>query len=222
MDLLAKVAIVTILIIVVLGVGFITFKYAAKGPGTVTAAQAGQVVTRDLKLQYPNASIDLINITKSNLTNDSWNVFVSVVFNSTRPCPTVYLLDSDYPATELVLSVANLYTSKCEGLSNAKQDLPFYTYIVTNPEIAIAQSYNISESGAYPGIVDYVNGNGGYNNTVVNATRYQSLNSTIKPFITKQYYNVWLINYTAKYAQYSYIVIMNTSGVILGNYTVPK
>ena len=215
MDLLAKVGIVVVLLVAIFG-GVLLFRYVESGSGTLTAAQAQQIVQRDLKLAHPNASVSVINVTPSTLAQGSWSIFISLIYNATRPCPTVYLEQYDYPATGLVPSVANLYTEHCViyGLSNTA--LPYYTYLITSPEIAIAKSFNTS----FPALVVYVN-RYGYNNTNVYATHYQNL--TLSRAIAPQgskLVNVWKINYTAAQAPYSEYVILNSTGSIIFNYTL--
>ncbi len=220
MDLLERVGILALIIIVIVGGGFLIFKYAVSNSGPLTGAQASAIVQRDLAQAYPNASVSVINVSKSTLTQNSWDVFVSLVYNATRPCPTVYLDQYDYPATGLVPSVANLYTKGCViyGLSNTNSTLPYYSYIITSPEIAIAKSFNSS----FPALIDYVN-TYGYNNTNVYATHYSNLtlSKQILPSGTA-FYNIWLINYTAPQAPHSEYVILNRTGSIIYNYTLSR
>ncbi len=217
MDLLAKVGIGAVILIIIFA-GVLVFRYAATRSGPLSASQAQQVVQRDLKLAYPNATINVINVTPSTLASGSWNVFVSQVYNATRPCPTVYLEQYDYPATGLVPSVANLYTQHCiiYGLSNTS--LPYYTYLITSPEIAIAKSFNTS----FPALVVYVN-TYGYNSTNVYASHYQSFtpNKSVLPS-GRSFSDIWLVNYTNVRAPYSEYVILNSSGSILFNYTISR
>ena len=215
MDLLARVGIIVVIIIIVAAIGFLIFKYAIP-PSHLTAQQAEQVVVKDLQLSHPNASVAVINVTNSTLAPGSWVVFVSLVYNATKPCPTVYLEEYDYPATGLVPTVANLYTSKCVIYGLVNSSLPFYTYLITNPEVAIAKSFNTS----YPALVSY-NRTFGYGNIFVHARYYTTLNATQTP-LNRPFYNVWLINYTATDAQYSQFVVMNDTGAIAANFTRAK
>ena len=213
MDLLVKVGIAAVILIAIFAV-ILLFKYTTSG-GPLTASQAQQIVQRDLKLANPNASITVINVTPSTLASGSWSIFVSLVYNATRPCPTLYLEEYDYPATGLVPSVANLYTSHCViyGLPNSSSQ--YSTYLITAPEVAIAKSFNTS----FPALVLYVN-TYGYNNTNVYATHYQNLtlSNAIAPFGNK-FFNIWLINYTATRAPYSEYVVLSSTGSIIFNYT---
>lgn len=217
MDLLAKVGIGAAILIIIFA-GVLVFRYAVARPGPLSASQAQQIVQRDLRLSYPNATINVINVTPSTLSSGSWNVFVSLVYNATRPCPTVYLEQYDYPATGLVPSVANLYTQHCiiYGLSNTY--LPYYTYLITSPEIAIAKSFNTS----FPALVVYVN-TYGYNSTNVYASHYQNLTLSRSVLPSgRSFIDVWLVNYTNVRAPYSEYVILNSSGSILFNYTISR
>jgi hypothetical protein len=214
MDLLVKVGIVALVLIAILAVALV-FKYTSS-PGPLTSSQAQQVVQRDLKLEYPNASITIINVTQSTVSQGSWSIFVSLVYNATRPCPTLYLQEYDYPAFGLVPSVANLYTSHCVIYGLTSGSSQYYAYLITSPEVAIAKSFNSS----YPALVAYVN-TYGYNSTNVYATHYQNLmlGNVIAPY-GGDFFNVWLVNYTATRAPYSEYVVLNTTGSIIFNYTL--
>ncbi|HUC39055.1 MAG TPA: hypothetical protein VL944_02905 [Candidatus Acidoferrum sp.] len=216
MELLGRVAIIALIIIVIVGAALLVIRYAVHNTGPLTAAQASQIVQRDLKQSYPNASISIINTSPSTLAQNSWNVFVSLVYNATRPCPTLYLEEYDYPATGLVPSVSNLYTRGCVIYGLTTSSLPYYTYIITSPEVAIAKSFNSS----FPSLVVYVN-TYGYNNTNVYATHYAALNlgTNIDPSNTT-FSDVWLINYTATQAPRSQYVVLNSTGSIIYNYTL--
>ncbi len=215
MDLLVKVGIVAVILVAIFG-GALLFRYVVGSSSTLTASQAQQIVQRDLKLAYPNASISVINVTPSTLSQGSWNIFISLIYNATRPCPTVYLEQYDYPATGLVPSVANLYTQHCVIYGLSSTSLPYYTYLITSPEIAIAKSFNTS----FPALVVYVN-TYGYNSTNVYARHYQNLtlNRMVNPY-GGSFLNVWQINYTAIRAPYSEYVILNSTGSIIFNYTL--
>jgi hypothetical protein len=121
MELLAKVAVVVVVLIAIAGVGFIVYNFIANPATPLTADQAAQVVVRDLKLHNPSANISVINVTPSTLKSNSWIIILSVIYNATRPCPTLFIEGFDYPATGLIPSVDNLYTENCTiyGLSTA-------------------------------------------------------------------------------------------------------
>ncbi|MGD0729180.1 MAG: hypothetical protein ABR981_03840 [Candidatus Micrarchaeaceae archaeon] len=207
MDLFGKVAVIVVILIVIFTAAFILFQHTAKQT-QLTATQAEQYVINDLKASNPNANITIINVSNSSLKNGSYNIILSIVYNGTRPCPTLSIVGYDYPATGLVPSVDNLYTSKCViyGLSNAP------SFVISSKYIAIAESYdkNLSQ------ISDYVN-TFGYYNTNVHATYYALLNNT-QTHLTQSLYNVWLVQYKATNANYSVYAVIDSSGAIVGNY----
>lgn len=208
MDLLGKVAIGVVLLIVIFSGGFLLFTHSIQNK--LTSAQAVQFVLNDLKQENPNANITVINVSNSTLEAGSYNIVLSIVYNATRPCPTLFIDEFDYPATGLVPSVDNLYTKKCivYGLSDAP------SFVISSPEIAIASSYNRS----VPEVIDYVSAFG-YNNTNVHAKFYPYLNQSATN-LGKSFYNVWFISYKATNANYAVDVVLDSSGAIAGNYTV--
>jgi hypothetical protein len=209
MDLIAKVAIIVVLLIVISSAAFILFQHSKQT--TFTSAQAVSYVTNDLKASNPSANITVINVSNSTLEMGSYNVVLSIVYNATRPCPTLFIEGFDYPATGLVPSVDNLYTKNCViyGLSSAP------SYVISSPEIAIARSYNQNITQ----ITEYVN-NFGYNHTVVTAKFYPDLNNT-QTHLSQSFYNVWLVRYRATDANFSVYAVMDSSGAVAGNYTSP-
>ncbi len=210
MDLLAKVGIIAIILIIIFSIVYVAFRYVVPS-GPLTSQEAQQLVQHDIGLNYPNATIIITNVSQSTTPQNSWNMFVTLVFNATRPCPTLYQEEVNYPAFNFVLSSTNLYTQNCVvyGLSNTS--LQYYSYQISSPYVAIARSYNLS----YPSIVNYVNAYG-YNNTNVYAKRYVSY---VIETSNKTVYNVWIVNYTAPKASYSQFVVLNSTGSIIYNYT---
>ncbi|MDE1810819.1 MAG: hypothetical protein KGH66_02150, partial [Candidatus Micrarchaeota archaeon] len=130
-----KVGVIVVVLIVIAGAAFILFQHTAAS-GAVSSDQAVQFVKSDLLQMNPSANITLINVSPSRLQTGSWNIVLSVVYNATRPCPTLFIEGYDYPATGLVPSLDNLYTTKCviNGVSGAP------SYVISSPEIAIARS----------------------------------------------------------------------------------
>ncbi|MCL4389487.1 MAG: hypothetical protein M1528_01260 [Candidatus Marsarchaeota archaeon] len=212
MDLLTRVSIIAIILIAIFASALVIYKYAISSNSVLTAQGAGKIVLTDLQLSNPNATVSIINTTPSTLSQGSWDVFVSIVYNATSPCPTLYLDEYDYPATGLVPTVANLYTKGCIIYGLSQSALPYYTYVIASPEVAIAKSYNAS----FPAILHYVSAYG-YQNTVVHATKHAALSGV--PFTNMTFDDVWFINYTASGAPYSEYLIMNATGHILYNYT---
>jgi len=213
MDLLGRVAIIVLVLIIVFSAGFILLKRNTQSQ--LTSAQAVQVVLNDLKASNPSANITVINVSNSTLKEGSYNIALSIVYNATRPCPTLEIEAFDYPATGLVPSVDNLYTTGCKiyGLSATAYE----SYVISSPEVAIARSYNQGISQ----ITGYVSAFG-YNNTYVTATYYTYLNEN-STHLGKSFYNIWLVKYKATNANYSiYAVLQNNTvvGNYSGNYTV--
>jgi hypothetical protein len=210
MDLLLKVGILIIVLIVIFGAAFLIFVHTGQS-GPLTQAQAQQIVLNDIKASNPNATVTVVSSSPSPSFNNSWSIVLAIVYNATRPCPTLFIEGFDYPATGLSIShgIDNLYTTKCviSGLSTAP------TYVISSPEIAIARSYNTSS----PELVNYVTLYG-YNNVNVYATFYANLGASATP-LGQSFSNIWLVNYTAKNAPYSQYVVLAQSGQIIGNYT---
>lgn len=214
MDLLSRVAVLAVIIIIIAGLIFLFIKQnfgntLCKPP--LSSDRAVQCVLSDLEASNPSANISVVDVSQSKISNSSWNIVLSVVYNGTKPCPTLFIEAFDYPATGLVPSVDNLYTRNCI-IFGLPSESPYFNSS-RSPYIAIVRSYNQSN----PSITNYVSAHG-YDNVIVHAKFYSylDLNTT---HLGKQYYNVWLINYSATNAQDSDFVVMDSSGVIVGNYT---
>ncbi len=207
MELLGRVAIIAAVVIVIAAVAFLLSSHVISG--ALTSQQAVQYVLSDMRASNPSANITVINVSASALKAGSWNIVLSAVYNASKPCPTLFIEDFDYPATGLVPSVDNLYTSHCViyGISTAP------SYVISSPYIAIARSYNQS----FAPITAYVRA-AGYNNTFVHARFFSTLNYSATP-LNENFTSVWLINYTAKSANHSEYVVMSSSGAIIANYT---
>lgn len=208
MDLLLKVGVIVVILIAIAGVGFIIFQHT-QGSSAITSSQAVQFVKSDLTEMNPSANITLINVSPSRLQTGSWSVVVSIVYNGTRPCPTLLIQGFDYPATGLVPSLDNLYTTKCVvyGLSSAP------SYVISSPYVATARSYNASPFSVRNYVSSY-----GYNNTSVHSSFYTSLNSSVTG-IPQNFSNVWLVRYTANGAKVSQYLVMGSSGSIIANFS---
>lgn len=215
MDLLLKVAILVAVLIIIFSAFFLIFVRPLQ-TGPVTQAQAEQLVLNDIKAANPNATVTVVAVGPSPSFNGSFSIVLSVVYNATRPCPTLSIQGYDYPATGLVPSTDNLYTngtaSKCTINGASLVNAP--TYVISSPEVAIARSY-ISSTSA---IVNYVSAYG-YKNVNVYATFYANFAPSE---LNQSFNNVWLVNYTANSAPYYQYVILGQSGLIVGNYTASK
>ena len=207
MDLIGKVAIIGVFLIVAFSVLYLATRH--NGSGITTPQQAEAFVLNDLKASHPGANITIVGISNSTVEKYSYNVVLSIVYNATKPCPTLFIESYDYPAAGLAPSTDNMYTSKCViyGLSDAP------SYVISSPYIAIAQSYNKNITS----IRDYVDAYG-YNNTKVHARFYANLSANDTP-LGRGFYNVWLVNYTANGANYAEYEVLNASGSFAGNYT---
>ncbi len=210
MGLLKSVAILAIAVIIVVGVGVAVLELLRSSSShSVTSSQAVQFVTSDLKQASPTANITVINVSASKLKVGSWDVVVSLIYNSTSPCPTFLVEEFDYPAVTLVPSIEDLYTSVCQvyGLSNAPG------FVISAPPVAITRAYMLRNPAILNYITDY-----GYNNTIVHA-RLGAISANSTP-LGMQFNDSWLINYSAVGARQSLYVIMDTSGTsVLGTYT---
>ncbi len=213
MDLFGKVVVAAVIIGIVLG-AFFLLKYTYKTP--LTQAQAEQIVLNDLKAHSPTAIINVVNVSGSSLKNDSWNIVVNIVYNSTRPCPTILTESFDYPALGLAPTVYSVYSNNCSIYGVGSLLNSYYNYVIGSPYIAIAQSY----AQNYTPIKDYVS-TYGYNETSVHAHFYNAIPANFTP-LNASFENSWLINYTAGGATKSLFVIMSTNGTITSSYVEAK
>ncbi|MEM3827037.1 MAG: hypothetical protein QXR58_00345 [Candidatus Micrarchaeaceae archaeon] len=211
MHLLSKVTLIAIIIILLALIVF----YAARQPASsaITKQQAESFVISDLMQSNPNASINVINAAPSTLKSGSWSIMVSIIYNSTRACPTVLVKSFDYPAFTLS-SVVDSYTTgtipcAVHGLSNVS------SYLISLPQVAIAIATNSSmQASSYASLF-------GYNKTVAHAHFYSSLASSSTP-LGKNLSNVWLVNYTASDSNYSEYVVLGSTGGVVGSFAVQK
>ncbi|MFI5412474.1 MAG: hypothetical protein ACHQX1_01130 [Candidatus Micrarchaeales archaeon] len=215
MDLLLKVGILIIALVIVASAIFLIFVHTTKA-GPLTEQQAESLVLNDIISQNPNATVTVVSQSPSILANNSWSIVLSIVYNGTKPCPTLFIQGYDYPATGLVPGTDNLYTRGCViyGLSSAP------TYVISSPIIAIVRSYNNTNPAAKNFVAAY-----GYSSTNVNAQFYPILNSSspLKPSwaVATNYTNVWLLNYSSTATPNYQYLIMNPSGQIVANYILP-
>jgi hypothetical protein len=212
MDLLGKVAIIVIVLIVVVSGAILLLRHSTSSQ--LTKAQAVAIVLRDVKENYPGANVTLINVSNSTLESNSYNIVLSIVYNSTSPCPIVGIEQFDYPALQLSSSYPNYYTQGHCIIVNLNSNPP--TYVISSPEVAIARSYNQSIKYDIKNVTDYVNGYG-YYNTSVSAMLYSYLNNNMT-HLSQSYYNVWLVHYTATNANYSVYAVMYANGTIVDTY----
>lgn len=211
MDLILKVGIAIIVLIVIISAAFLLTSHAPPS-NKVTRSSAEQLVLNDVKASNPNATVSIVSVANSTLEANSWQILLSVVYNGTRACPTLFIEGFDYPATGLIPSTDNVYTKGCViyGLSTAP------SYVISSPSIAIVRSYTANS----PMIAKYIS-QYGYNSTVVHANFYSSIGANSTPLGT-QYSNAWLVNYSASGAPYNVFAVLAQSGAINGAYNSSK
>jgi len=222
MDLILKVFIFVIIVVAVLsGVILMTQSGSSQHSQGINQSSAEQLVLSDLKATHPNASISVTSVSPSVLsttTNQSWNIVVSLAYNSSRPCPTFLTEAFDYPATGLAPTTYDIYTNYSShvcivyGYTNSTTQ----SYPISVPEVAIARSYNTMA----PYLVNFVN-TFSYDRTVVAAKYYSSLAASATP-LGRGISDAWLVNYSSQAANYNQYVLLNQSGRIIGNYTIMK
>jgi hypothetical protein len=208
MELIEKVAIIVVVLVIIFSGVFLFIKHSSSSKPT--AAQAEQFVINDVKQANPSANVTVIDVSNSTVESGSYNIILSIVYNATRPCPTLFITEYDYPATGLVPSLDNLYVGNCKiyGLNPSLSG-----YDISSPEVAIAQSYSKNITAVTNLVSTY-----GYNNTYVTAMFYPTLSSN-QTALDQNFSNVWLIKYSATNADYSAYVVLNSSGTVAGNYT---
>ena len=174
----------------------------------VTQAQAAALIMSDLQNSYPNAVINITNVTPSRFRG-SWHILASVIANATTPCPSYYAYSFDYPQYGFVYRVQNTYTSNCVIYGMQENN----SYILSSYPVAIARSYNLT----LPLVTNFVNAYG-YRNVAANASFYS--NYTV---FGGRYNNVWLVGYGAPAANYSvYVLLTQIGGRPITDYTVRK
>ena len=201
-----KAGIVAVVVVALAGIALLALHKAR--PSQLTYPQSEQLIINDLKASNPSANITEVYHSNSTLENRSWYMVFSIVYNGSRPCPTLLIEAFDYPATGLVPSLDNLYTTGCNvyGITGAP------TYVISSPEIAIARSY---ASNVTP-IRSYV-GRFGYYNTIVTARFLPDVNASYTP-LGINLTNSWLVRYRATNANYSLYAVVDQSGHMIGTY----
>lgn len=204
MQLLSKVAIITIIIVAIILVATFALKHSSI-QSQVTASYAKEFVLSDLYQHSPNGIFNVINLSKSPSNPNSWVVVLSASYNSTKPCPTYLTETFNYPSTNLAPIINNIYASQCKV-----HQIPTNNGgIIGLSVMAIAEATSIKT----PVITNYIS-TYTYNNTFVQANFYKTFNKTLKN-ININYNNIWIINYTATNANYSVYVILNKFGTLL-------
>jgi hypothetical protein len=214
MGILSTAAVIAVIAIVVAGGLFVLLHKTTTSK--LTAQGAEGLVVNDIKAQNPGANVSLINATNSTQAKNSWLITLSVVYNGSRPCPTVQIEQFDYPAFGLHSYNPNTYSSFNSGVCHVpptqNQALPVTLPIKS--AIVIATSY----ASGYNAITSYVNLYG-YNNTHVSACLVPSTDCNGAAFGGNET-NTWLVKYNASDATYSLYVTLDQSGTVLNSYSI--
>jgi hypothetical protein len=214
MGLFSTAAIIAVIAILVAGALFLIFTSTTSGKLTVQKAEA--LVVSDIKTQNPNANVTQIGNATNSSTKDSWLILLSVVYNGSRPCPTVQIEQFDYPAYGLSPTTETQYSSfnstGCH-VPPVQQNQQFSITLPVKSSIAIATSY-ASGSNA---ITSYVN-EYGYNNTSVTAC-FKGQGSSDCPIFGNET-NIWLIRYKASGAANSLYAELAQNGTTIDTYNV--
>ncbi|MDE1865313.1 MAG: hypothetical protein KGH94_01580 [Candidatus Micrarchaeota archaeon] len=209
MGLLSTAAVIAVIAIVITGAAL--FIFSKVPPGKLTVNQAENLVTSDIKAQNPNANITFISVTNSSLRPDSWQIIISVIYNGSKPCPTMMVDVFNYPVQSLLHPDVIVYSSgnSTGCVVNGYSSAP--SYVINSNQIAIARSYSSGNST----IKSYVN-RFGYPSTFVTAS-FLTQNSGLSNET-----NDWLIRYSATNANYSVMAVLDQSGKILQTYNASK
>ena len=204
MDLFGKVVIMVIVIIAVAGI-FVALKGSVQNQAhPLNATQAQNFVINYMRQTFPNAQVYPINVTRSQLMNNSWDIFVGVVFNYTSSCPTIEIEDFDYPAVNIQPRTDNIYSRGCTLYSGQ-----INLYGMNLPAAAMVDAYSASTAAR-----NYVQ-TYGYSNVMASARFYQSYNQSPLGTIN----NAWVVRYNTTASRNTLYVILNQFGFLLGNYT---
>ena len=205
MDLLYKSIIAAVLVAIVL-IGAYTLFTRIGSSSSVSPVQAEQLILKDIKSNYPDAAVNIINLTNSTVPG-SYYVTASVVINASRACPSYSIYTFEYPAYGFVYRTQNQYTGNCVvyGLNRTN-------YLIASSPVAITRATSVSPD-AQSFITKF-----GYPNVVVDAS---FMSRYVDPISTSVYSNVWLVNYTSSYANYTVsALISQLNGTLLYEYKI--
>ncbi len=205
MGLFSTAAIIAVIAIVIAAGLFVAFHKTTSTK--LTALQAEALVTNDIKAQNPSAAVTVVSNQSSALQAGSWQMTLSVVYNGSRPCPTVLIEQFDYPA----LGLHPTNDTQASSFSAGTCKLYVYGTLPPYAPLFIASSYASNN----PAIESYVS-RYGYNNISVMARfiGQSSVNSTILGNET----NVWQIGYGSSRSNHSLCAILGQNGTILQSY----
>ncbi|MGC9129428.1 MAG: hypothetical protein ACP5GB_00885 [Candidatus Micrarchaeia archaeon] len=205
MDLLAKSAVAVVAIVVLLALVYYIVVNFGSAPH-ISEQEAISFVVSDIKNHSPTAVINITSVYPSQYPG-SWHIVMSVIYNSTSPCPDFYSYSFDYPKYGFVYRVENNYTSSCvvHGLSNNPN------FIIAAAPIAIVRVYSFPAAQAY--ISKF-----GFSNVSTSAAFY-----TNASIMGKNYTNVWKVVYSSQKANQSEIFyISQIGGNLIANYSLPS
>jgi hypothetical protein len=213
MGLIKSITILAIIVVLLAGIAIVLSSHGSNA-APITKQQAIQQVLNDVNKNDPGVNATVVNnVSQSGLENDSWAIVVGLIYNSTKPCPSLSIEGFDYPPS-LVPESYNTYTYYKRGncVINGITGTPGENYVINSPYIAIARSFNES----YSPIINYVYTNG-YSNMVVHAKFYNILpiNESGRQMNLS---DVWRINYSATDSNSSLYVIMYINGSIVNSY----
>ncbi|MEM3781645.1 MAG: hypothetical protein QXT43_01625 [Candidatus Micrarchaeaceae archaeon] len=199
MNLIEATLILAIAIIAIVAISYFLLHHVILS--TITESQAKELILNDLQKSSPGATIILGNVTPS-IYKGSWHVVVSIIKNYSSPCPSYYVYAYDYPRFGFIPTNINNYTGSCKvnGYSPGKP------YLITSSPVAItfATSSNISS------VASFINKYG-----YANVSAYAEFYNETK-IENASYTDVWLVNYTSKYAKQSVEVLLSQlNGTVL-------
>jgi hypothetical protein len=164
----------------------------------MTQEKAVGFVKEHMKVQYPNATTDVFNVTPQ---DGSWKITSEVIYGENTPCPDLSIVVYEYPQFGYVPRAQNNITSNCEVLSC--KDIP--NCRIAMPEEAIIASHKLNN---VPEVDSFVSAFG-YSNVKVYATFYDNY---LEPKTNSTYPSVWVVRWTAANANYTINLILNQSG----------
>jgi hypothetical protein len=207
MGLLLSVAVIAVIVIAVAAIAFLVFTTAAVNP-LLTVANAKSLVVNDIKTQSPNANVTIISVSNSTHAA-SWLITLSIIYNGSKPCPTVLIEQFDYPATGLHPT----NDTQASGFNSGVCSVYIHGSLPPYAPLFIASSY----ASKNPYLISYTT-EFGYGNTFVTATPSQDeTNSSLFGNQT----NVWLVRYKATTANYSISAVLDQSGKVMQTYNAP-
>ncbi len=205
MDLLSK-AIIAAVILALVVVGAYLYAQHLPPQTSLTKQQAVSLVQSDVEQNYPGAIINITNATLSQRYPGSWDLVVSIIVNSTQPCPDYFIYTYTYPGTGFVPDTQNTYTRGYQGTCSVNSS------IIGAYPIAIAKSYTIHSSQ----IDSYIN-KFGYGNILATASYYPRFS-----VYGQNYTDIWLTTFTYPSANYSAYMVLSLEGTQLLTYTANK